>query len=257
MDYQRHYNLLIDKYKKLNLHRLSPTEQNFIAMELHHIIPRCLNGSNKKDNLVMLTSKAHFVAHHLLYKANVNTKYKYKLLRAYAMMLFCEDKRTQSRKFRITSKVYQNLKNEYSRINSIETKQRWENLSDQEKEIRKLKSHTEEANRKRSITCANVRKTDEWNEKNRLAHIGKTYSKDRINNMKEGLKRFWNSLEGDKKRKELSQKHKGRKTWNKGISRTLEERQKMSNVRRRNHQLRRLCKILNNYVQINTSGNNL
>jgi hypothetical protein len=256
MDYQKQYNLLIDKYKKLNLHRLNPIEQNFIAMELHHIIPRCLNGSNEKDNLVMLTSKAHFVAHHLLYKANVNTKYKYKLLKAYAMMLFCEDKRTQNRKFRITSKVYQNLKNEYSIINSIEAKQRWENLSEDEKRIHIARNHTKETNEKRRITCSKVKKTDEWNEKNRLAHLGKTHSKNRINNIKKGLKRFWSSLEGESKKRELSQKHKGRKTWNKGIPRIPEERKKMSEGRIRNHQLRKLCKILDNFIKRSTSGNN-
>lgn len=36
--------------------------------EQHHIKPRCMGGSNEKDNLVYLTAKQHFIAHWLLYK---------------------------------------------------------------------------------------------------------------------------------------------------------------------------------------------
>lgn len=38
--------------------------------EKHHIIPKCLNGSNDITNLVYLTAKEHYVAHHLLCKIN-------------------------------------------------------------------------------------------------------------------------------------------------------------------------------------------
>ena len=36
--------------------------------ERHHIIPKCLGGSNKKENLVDLTAREHFVCHWLLTK---------------------------------------------------------------------------------------------------------------------------------------------------------------------------------------------
>lgn len=36
--------------------------------ERHHIIPKSLGGSNKKDNLVMLTAREHFICHWLLTK---------------------------------------------------------------------------------------------------------------------------------------------------------------------------------------------
>lgn len=35
-------------------------------MERHHIIPKCMGGSNRKNNLVYLTAKEHFIAHKLL-----------------------------------------------------------------------------------------------------------------------------------------------------------------------------------------------
>jgi hypothetical protein len=59
MNYQKHYNLLIEraKYRVLK----SYTEK-------HHIIPECIGGSNAKDNLVRLTPEEHYVAHQLLVK---------------------------------------------------------------------------------------------------------------------------------------------------------------------------------------------
>jgi hypothetical protein len=36
--------------------------------EIHHIIPRCMGGSDKADNLVNLTPEEHFIAHQLLVK---------------------------------------------------------------------------------------------------------------------------------------------------------------------------------------------
>ena len=36
--------------------------------EKHHIIPLCCDGTNKKDNLVLLTPEEHYLAHQLLVK---------------------------------------------------------------------------------------------------------------------------------------------------------------------------------------------
>jgi hypothetical protein len=35
-------------------------------MERHHIVPKCMGGSNRKENLVYLTATEHFIAHKLL-----------------------------------------------------------------------------------------------------------------------------------------------------------------------------------------------
>jgi hypothetical protein len=39
--------------------------------EKHHIIPKSLGGSNKKENLVNLTAREHFVCHRLLMRLAV------------------------------------------------------------------------------------------------------------------------------------------------------------------------------------------
>jgi hypothetical protein len=49
--------------------------------EKHHIIPRSLGGSDRKDNLVKLTAREHFICHLLLVKMVVGDS-KYKMARA-------------------------------------------------------------------------------------------------------------------------------------------------------------------------------
>ena len=61
MDYTKHYNKLIERAKCRTL------EGYF---EKHHVVPRCLEGSNDISNLVRLTPEEHFVAHQLLVKMN-------------------------------------------------------------------------------------------------------------------------------------------------------------------------------------------
>lgn len=60
MNYQRIYDQLIERSKS----RIPP--QGYI--EHHHIIPRCMNGSDEKENIAILTPEEHFVAHVLLVK---------------------------------------------------------------------------------------------------------------------------------------------------------------------------------------------
>lgn len=71
MNYQRIYEQL--------------TAKDMIAdyTEKHHIIPRCMGGTNHKSNLVKLTPEAHYVAHQLLVKIYPDN---YKLIFAVHMM---------------------------------------------------------------------------------------------------------------------------------------------------------------------------
>lgn len=63
MDYQKVYNALISKRKEFPLKKSKD-----LYTELHHIVPRCLGGSNESENLVRLTAREHFIAHRLLVK---------------------------------------------------------------------------------------------------------------------------------------------------------------------------------------------
>ena len=59
MNYQHHYNLLIERQKNRLLEGYK---------ERHHIVPRCLGGKDVPENLVDLTAREHFVQHQLLAK---------------------------------------------------------------------------------------------------------------------------------------------------------------------------------------------
>lgn len=59
MNYKRIYESLIDRAKNRNLEQYTET---------HHIIPKCMGGSDEKENLVELTPEEHYVSHQLLVK---------------------------------------------------------------------------------------------------------------------------------------------------------------------------------------------
>ena len=63
MDYAKLYNALIS-FRKSNL--LLKSKE--LYTEVHHIVPKCLGGSDDHENLVRLTAREHFIAHRLLAK---------------------------------------------------------------------------------------------------------------------------------------------------------------------------------------------
>ena len=96
MKYQEIYNNLIEKA------RLTPSVG---YTDNHHIIPKSMGGTNDVSNLVLLSAKQHFVAHHLLYRIYRNREM------TNAFFLMCNIKRG-GKKFRITSKQYEILREE-------------------------------------------------------------------------------------------------------------------------------------------------
>ena len=61
MNYQLIYNQLIEKAQ------IESRKKNTgVYYELHHIIPKCLNGTDEKDNLILLTAREHLICHKLL-----------------------------------------------------------------------------------------------------------------------------------------------------------------------------------------------
>jgi len=65
MNYMKHYNSLITKALRREL-------PNHVYTEKHHILPHCMGGSDTTENLVHLTFREHFIAHHLLWRAYRN-----------------------------------------------------------------------------------------------------------------------------------------------------------------------------------------
>ena len=57
--------------------------------EIHHIIPRSMGGSNKKENLVKLTPREHFICHKILVKITEGDNRK---KMSYALWRMCNGK---------------------------------------------------------------------------------------------------------------------------------------------------------------------
>jgi len=77
MNYQLIHDSIIDRAKTRVLSKEIYTER-------HHIIPRCMGGSDNKSNLVDLTAKEHFIVHKLLVELFPN---EYGLIHAYYLFV--------------------------------------------------------------------------------------------------------------------------------------------------------------------------
>ena len=142
--YNRWYNAIIERARTRVLEEYT---------EKHHIQPRSLGGSDDKDNLVDLTAREHFICHWLLtemYSGEAKAKMIYALNGMKRSNTFAQRYETK-----ITARVYENLKKEFSKVHSATMKGR------------------EPWNRGVPIT-------EEQREKNRKAATGKKFSKEVI-----------------------------------------------------------------------------
>lgn len=135
MNYKNHYDRLIEKAKardKLNGY-----------YECHHIVPKCLGGSDDFSNLVYLTAEEHYVAHQLLVKIYPNV---YAI--SYSALLMTRSTRHTVR----SNKMYAWLKVKFSKDCSTFMKNRFSNKFNHpcfnkfgEKHPRFGKKHSEES----------------------------------------------------------------------------------------------------------------
>ena len=96
MNYQKIYNSIVNRGKGRILEGYK---------EKHHIIPRCIGGTNEDANLVLLTPEEHYLCHLLLVKIYPNNM---RLVKAAMFMVSSND--TQHR----NNKLYGWLKRQYS-----------------------------------------------------------------------------------------------------------------------------------------------
>ncbi|UPW42414.1 hypothetical protein EBPHNEJP_00116 [Salmonella phage CF-SP2] len=101
---------------------------NFEYTESHHIIPKCMGGTNDKSNLVNLSSKDHYIAHWLLTKMYPeNSALKYAL-------------------WRMTTRMHLNSvelnSKEYSKNREIFVKEKSKEMKEYFKNPENLKAHS-------------------------------------------------------------------------------------------------------------------
>lgn len=88
--------------------------------ERHHIIPKCMGGTNEEDNLIDLYAKEHFEAHRLLALENPNNN---SLIYAWHCMSVV--KRDDLDRYQLSSEEYEELRISYSEMISKVMKERY------------------------------------------------------------------------------------------------------------------------------------
>ena len=97
--------------------------------ERHHIIPKCLGGSNEEENLIDLFAKEHFIAHKLLAQENPDNN---SLVFAWTCMAFPNN--NVQKRYEATPEEYEEAKKAISkamsgRTVSDETKKKQSNIA--------------------------------------------------------------------------------------------------------------------------------
>lgn len=129
--------------------------------ETHHIIPRCMGGTNDKENLIDLFAREHFEAHRLLALENQHVR---GLVYAWWAMSIQTNQYT-NRRYRLTSEEY-----EEARI-AVVNSQKGIPLSEN------TKKKLSEANKGRKLT-------EEWKRKIGKAHKGRKWSEEHLRNIR-------------------------------------------------------------------------
>lgn len=149
MDYQKIYNQIIERAKNRQLEGYK---------EKHHILPKCLGGSNNKNNIVELTAREHFLCHMLLCEIYPKEN---KLKHAIFLMAIGKQK-IKEKTYVICSRVYERLKIEYSQMLTGK-KQSQETKNKKSKAMKGHSMYTEEW--KQKISKSNIGREITWGKK--------------------------------------------------------------------------------------------
>ena len=104
MNYQKIY----DDICKRGQERELPKE---VYTEKHHIVPKCMEGTNEKSNLTVLTAREHFLVHYILTRIYPNNSKIWS-----ACFKMCSVGKGQQR-FIPDSKLYEFIKTGWNKIN--------------------------------------------------------------------------------------------------------------------------------------------
>jgi len=102
MKYEKIYSQIIERAK----HRVLEGYK-----ETHHITPRCMGGTDEKENLVDLTAREHFICHLLLTRIYP----EHKGLRL-AIWNMCNAKRLYQGRYKPNSRLYEMIRTEYREL---------------------------------------------------------------------------------------------------------------------------------------------
>lgn len=213
MNYQKIYNNLITK-------RQNEILSKEIYGEKHHIIPKCLGGTDDKSNLVRLTAREHYIAHLLLAKIH-NT------FGLYSAVIYMQTSRIENRKFKFNSRLYQKIREEFARKISANNKgkkrkpfsdEHKRKLSESHKGERNImfgKTHSEEARQKIAEARKGKNNHPNWKPNKEQCKKISEEAKNRLSD-KTNHPMYGKQQSEETKRKISEAKKKGKIPWNKG-----------------------------------------
>lgn len=112
-----------NKYTKWYFNIINSRKERIFELneyfESHHIIPKSIGGTNRKDNIIKLTAKEHFVCHRLLVKM---TEGKEKLKMSYALKCMMNQENKHQKRHKISGRHYQQIILEIKKVLSENTK---------------------------------------------------------------------------------------------------------------------------------------
>ncbi len=173
MNYTKIYNQLIERAKNRK-------EERDGYYERHHIIPKCMGGSNDKDNLVKLRAKEHFVAHKLLVEIYPDNG---KLIHAYWRM--ANNKNDDRREYIVGSREYERLRIKHGKQVSINLKgtiKKWKDNEARSKKIGDFHRGKVVSEETKKLIKKRLKK---WYEENESPRLGKTHSEQTKKKMSE------------------------------------------------------------------------
>lgn len=141
MQHLKIYENIITKAKSENRIKKRKYKSDYIYYENHHIIPKCVGGSNDESNLVCLTAKEHFICHKLLLHIYPGDR---KIMYGYVRMVYSQNgKRIKSA-------------SEFAYV----------------RELIKNTPIPQDVRDKISQSCKGKVRSTEFKEKNRISHLG-------------------------------------------------------------------------------------
>ncbi len=211
MNYLKIYNDLINHAKSRFLSAESYTEN-------HHILPKCMGGTDDVQNLVRLFPEEHFVAHQLLvriYPGNL------KLTSAAILMTIHHTNK------RINNKLYGWLRRAHSeamsnRIVSEETKRKISKSKTGKspspealariREAAKLRIDSEETRKKKGAAWVGKNHSDETKKKMSITHTGmkRNFSEETLEKFSNRVREMGKKPKSEETRQKMSEAAKGR-----------------------------------------------
>jgi hypothetical protein len=184
--YEKWYSAITDKAKDRKIDGYTET---------HHLIPRSLGGLDTSDNLVDLTAREHFICHWLLTKMYTGEA-RGKMINAMYMMR-AESTHQKRYESKITGRIYETLREEYSRYISNLNKGRVQPPEEKAKQIAAI------TGRKRAPFSA------EWRAKLSASGKGENNSRYGAILSAETRKKISEKLKGSKQSEEAKLRRKG------------------------------------------------